>query len=73
MDLYIIYMDKKKHSQYKNYESAYKIVEEIIDIQPNSIININLEQYCEYGHSDISCKHYLLYTYDNGKINKYFT
>ncbi len=71
MELYIIYIDNKKKSQYKTFEHAYEIVKNMIILCPNSIIEIFCEDYCDYGHEETSCKIYLLTKYVDGKINKY--
>ena len=71
MEIYSIHINKKKFKHYKSYEDAYKIIDEIILENPILLIEIILEQYCEFGYADTSCKFYLLYKYDNGNINKY--
>ena len=71
MHIYILYLNKKKYKQYKNFELAYEKAEEIIKEFPEDNLEIILEDYCDYGYSDTSCKFYLLLNYVNRKINKY--
>lgn len=71
MNIYFINLNDKKFNQYKTYEEAYEIALKIISESPNSKIEIMLEEYCEFGHSDSCCKLYELFNYKNGKINKY--
>jgi len=70
MDIYSIHINGIKYKQFKNYEDAYKIIESIIIDSPKFLIEIILEQYCEFGYSDTSCKFFSLYKYDNGNIAK---
>ena len=74
MNIYFIKLDDKKYKQYKTYEESYKDFEKLISHLPNLpnlIIEIGLEEYCEFGHDDSCCKIYSLCKYENGIINKY--
>lgn len=71
MNIYLINLDNKKHKQYKTYEEALIDFEKLISQFTNSQIEIILEEFCEFGHSDSCCKLYKLVNYDNGNINKY--
>ena len=73
MEIYIININKKKFSQYKTYNEALDSMDSIIKSNPNftSNIEIILEEFCEYGHSDTCCKIYLLCEYKNLVFTKY--
>lgn len=71
MELYLIYIDDKKHSQCKNYEISIERVEKLIEENPSSCIKILLEEFCEFGHSDTCSKLHLLYEYKNNVVKKY--
>lgn len=72
MNIYFITVDKKKYAQYKTYEKSYEDFEKLILENPNSLIEIGLEEYCEFGHSDTCCKIYDLCKYENGIVLKKF-
>ena len=71
MNIYFIILDNKKYKQYKTYEKSYEDFDKLINEMPDSIIQICLEEYCEFSHSDSCCKIYDLCKYENGIINKY--
>jgi len=71
MEIYYINIDTKKYKQYKTYELAFVDMEKLILSNPDSNIEIILEDFCEFGHSDSCCKIYLLCEYKNLTIKKY--
>ena len=71
MEIYFIKLDKIKYKKYKTYEESYEDFEKLILQLPNSIVEICLEEYCEFGHLDSRCKIYNLCKYDGVIINKY--
>ena len=71
MNIYLIKLDNKIYKRYKTYEDSYNDFEKILSELPDSKIEIELEEYCEFGHSESSCKVYSLCKYENGLINKY--
>ncbi len=71
MNIYLIHLEGKKYKQYKTFEDAESTVNKFIDENPKILIEIFIEEYCEFGHAETSCKTYLLLKYDNGKLNKY--
>ena len=71
MEIYSIEINGKRFKQFNKFEVAYEKVNLMCLNFPDSKIEIMLEQFCEYGHSDTGCKTYLLFEFNNGKTNKY--
>lgn len=71
MEIYSINIDGIKFKQYKTYEDAFIDTELQIKINPNSNIEIILEDLCDYGNLDTCCKIYLLCEYKNNILKKY--
>lgn len=71
MEIYSINIDGKKYKQYKTYDDALLDIELQIKINPNSNMEIILEDFCDYGNLDTCCKIYILYEYKNNKFKKY--
>lgn len=72
MEIYLIKIDGKKFKQYKTYKDALMDIELQIKINPNSNIEIILEDFCDYGNIDTCCKIYLLCEYKNNIFFKYY-
>jgi hypothetical protein len=72
MNIYFITVNKKKYAQYKTYEKSYEEFEKLILENPNSLIEIGLEEYCEFGHLDSCCKTYNLCKYENRIVFNYY-
>lgn len=66
MNIYLINLNNIKYKQYKTYEDAYEDAKKLVNKFSDSKIEIKLEEYCEYGHSDSCCKLLDLFSYDNG-------
>lgn len=71
MEIYNLNIDDKKYKQYKTHEEALKDMYQLINLNPNSNIEIILEEYCEYENLDVGCKINLLYEYKNLLFKKY--
>lgn len=71
MEIYLILINGKKIKQYKTYEIALEDFNLQIELNPNSNIEIFLEDYCDYGNLDTCCKINILCEYKNFKIKKY--
>lgn len=71
MEIYSINIDEKKFKQYKTFEDALIDFDLQIKINPNSNIEIILEDFCDYGNLDTCCKIYVLREYKNNKLKKY--
>ena len=69
MKIYFIKLNNIKYKQYKSYEKSYEDFEKIIINFPNSIVEIGLEEYCEFGHLESCCNIYNLCKYENGTIS----
>lgn len=65
MEIYLINIDGKKYSQYKTYENALREMENQIKLNPNSVIQMILEDFCDYGNLDTCCKIHILHEYKN--------
>lgn len=74
MEIYLINIDNKKYKQYKTYEKALEDMNMLIksNQNPDSNIEIILEEFCDYGHSDTYCKIYVLCEFKNLVFKKYF-
>lgn len=72
MEIYSINIDDKKFKQYKTFEDSLVDMNLQINNNPNSKIEIILEDFCDNGYFDTGCKTYLLCEYKNNKMKKYF-
>lgn len=70
MQIYSVYLNNKKHIQYKKYNDAIDFVSTIISTNSYKFIKIIVENFSEYAHSDTSCKFDLLFEFSNGNIIK---
>lgn len=71
MEIYSLNINKKKFKQYKTYEDALVDMDFQILDNPNSNIELYLEDFCDYDNYDTCCKIYLLCEYKDMKIKKY--
>ena len=72
MDIFILEINNKKYKQYKTMKDALHIVNKLKIHSPNSKIAIFVESYEDYNsYTDTKSHYYLLYLYNNNKIEKF--
>lgn len=69
MNIFSAYINDVKLKQFKTFTDAVNSIQEY-KIKNNKI-EIILEEFNDYGHSDTKCNFYTLYLYENNKIEKY--
>ena len=68
MNIFSAFINGVKLKQFKTFKDAVDSIQEY-KINNNKI-EIILEEFNDYGHSDSKCNFYLLYLYENNKIEK---
>ena len=71
MKLFLLFIDDNKYKQYSTMKDALKNAEIFIAKFPELKINIYVDEFDDFGHSDACCKRHLLYCYINNKIEKF--
>ena len=72
MEIYYIFVDGVKHTQYKTLKKSKENFDELIISCPYSMWEIYLEVYSDDMNefSESMCRNYLLYKYFDGNVEK---
>ncbi len=63
MDIYVLFLNGKKYSQYRTVEESIKIKNLLLEKEPDSKIKILQEEYIDdFSNYDTGCKFYLVYS-----------
>lgn len=71
MEIYSLNIGGKKFSQYKTFEDAYLQLELFVKSNPEFVMEIIVEEFCDCGYFETSCKNYILCEYKNNLLKKY--